>query len=102
MYNEDKDDSEHTYRLRWEGGFNIIDFNGFFSSLRKNEELFDVTLGCSTNDGEITSLKAHMMILAAYSDVFKDMFLQLNNKKEPYIFMRGLSDENLHHLLNFI
>merc|ERR1712203_1355231 len=30
------------------------------------------------------------------------MFLQINDKKDPFIFMKGVSEGNLQHLLNFI
>ena len=65
-------DDEQTYRLRWEGESNNVDFASFFSSLRENEELFDVSIGCSNENGGSTTIKAHKTILAAYSAIFKD------------------------------
>jgi len=102
MNNEHKDNSNETFQLKWQGGLNVIEFNEFFSELRESEELFDVNLGCLAYGGSTTPLKAHKTLLAAYSDIFRDMFLQMDDKMNPFIFIKGISKENLIHLLDFI
>merc|ERR1712223_102851 len=95
-------DDEQTYRLRWEGESNNVDFASFFSSLRENEELFDVSIGCSNENGGSTTVKAHKSILAAYSPIFKDVFLRIPDRLDPFVFLKGVTLENLHHLLDFV
>jgi len=102
MIPEHKDDANETFQLKWQGGLNVIEFNEFFSELRESEELFDVNLGCLAYGGSTTPLKAHKTLLAAYSDIFRDMFLQMDDKMNPFIFIKGISKENLVHLLDFI
>jgi len=93
--------SDQTYRLRWKNS-TAVDLPTVFRTFRDNEELFDVSLGCSINSGGSASLRAHKLILAAYSPVFKDMLNRLTDRSDPFIYLKGISRDNLSHILDFI
>jgi len=90
------------YRLRWESTANIVDLSHVFRNFRQNEELFDVKLGCSVSDGGATSMKAHKLVLSAYSSVFKDTFYQLKNNRDPFVYLKGVSQDSLSSILDFM
>jgi len=94
--------SSEIYRLRWQSSNDVIDLSKEFQNFRQNEELFDVKLGCATSDGGAVTTKAHKLVLSAYSPVFKDMFGRLKDNIDPYIFLKGVSQENLSGILDFM
>lgn len=96
-----KIDSNEMYRLRWQAEYGV-DLPTEFRKFRDNEELFDVSLVCSVADGGSASYSAHQVILAAYSPVFKDLFTPFNKKKDPCIYLKGISESNLSAILDFI
>merc|ERR1712088_1201564 len=61
-----------------------------------------LTLVCSVSDGGSTSLRAHKLLLAAYSPVFKDMLTRSNEKKDPCIYLKGVSQESMSLILDFV
>ena len=63
----------------------------------RNNELCDVTL--ASTDGH--KFKAHKVILAAYSNVFKNMLVS-EKHSHPLIFVGGIGHEVLEALLDFI
>jgi len=95
-------ESEEMYCLRWESHKSVVDLSKVFQDFRENEVLFDVSLGCSIDDGGSTSLKAHKLVLSAYSPVFKDMFTRLREKNDTFIYLKGISRENLSYMLDFM
>jgi len=95
-------DSNEMYRLRWQGSNSVVDLTTEFRKFRENEELFDASLVCSVADGGTATLKAHQLILAAYSPVFKDVFTGLKDTKDPCIYLKGISQNNLSAVLDFM
>ena len=67
-----------------------------FSELRQDSEFSDVTLAC--NDGPI--IRAHKVVLAGCSPVFRNLFQQFNNPN-PLIVMRGLRKSELENVINY-
>jgi len=92
-----------TYRLRWNNDSSAgLDLQEEFRGLRKNSDFFDTSLVCSVNSGGSLSLKAHKIILSAYSGVFREMFRQNANRQDPFIYLKGVSFSNLSNLLDFM
>jgi len=94
--------SEDKYRLKWESTTKPVDLQDIFQTLRNNEELFDVSLGCSTKDGGTVQVMAHKLVLSAYSPVMKDLMTHLQGKNEPFVYLKGISQENLSCILDFM
>jgi len=101
-YRSDYENSDEMYRLRWDSSKQVVDLSNSFNSFRNDDELLDVSLVCSNNKGGSVTLRAHKLILAAYSPVFKDMFKNMNDKKDPAIFLKGISHDNLASMLDFM
>ena len=68
-----------------------------FSELRKESEFSDVTLAC--ND-DTTMIKAHKVVLASCSPVFRKLFQQYNHPN-PLIVLRGLSKSQLDNVITY-
>merc|ERR1712096_176020 len=68
-----------------------------FKDLLIEEEYLDVTLA---SDG-YKQIKAHKVILSAFSPVFKNL-LRKNPHPHPLILLKGLSPEDLDHMMKFI
>merc|ERR1719186_2195248 len=68
-----------------------------FKDLLIEEEYLDVTLA---SDGD-NQIKAHKLILSAFSPVFKNL-LRTNPHPHPLILLKGLSPEDLHYMMKFI
>jgi len=68
-----------------------------FKDLLNEEEYLDVTLA---SDGD-KQIKAHKIILSAFSPVFKNL-LRKNPHPHPLILLKGLSPEDLDHMMKFI
>merc|ERR1712126_11233 len=94
--------SEDKYRLKWESTTKPVDLQDIFQTLRNNEELFDVSLGCSTEDGGTAKVMAHKLVLSAYSPVMKELMTHLQGKNEPFVYLKGISQENLSCILDFM
>ena len=73
-----------------------------FQSLAMDTHFTNVTLSCSGANGR--SLPAHMAVLAASSDVFKAMLVEQTQHGQtwPYIYLRGVSYNNLCSLVHFM
>ena len=68
-----------------------------FVKLRTNNNFSDVTLVCE--DGHM--IESHKLILASSSAFFRNIFT--NNKHgHPFIYLRGVKEEHLTGLLNFV
>jgi len=97
------DNPNQTYRLRWNtensSGLNLSEE---FRDLRESSEYFDVSVSCALSAGGSRSLRAHKIILSAYSSVFRDMFRQNTTQGEPMIFLKGVSPIDLSNLLDFM
>jgi len=92
-----------TYRLRWNTDSSAgLDLSEEFRELRKNSEFFDVTLSSSVDTGGSLSLKAHKVILSSYSGVFREMFQQYPARQDPFIYLSGISFQNLQYILDFM
>ena len=68
-----------------------------FGNLRKEKELFDVTL---VSDDEV-QISAHKVVLAACSTFFKNT-LKSGIHSHPLIFLSGISSLNINSLLEYI
>jgi len=68
-----------------------------FKDLLIEEEYLDVTLA---SDGD-KQIKAHKLILSAFSPVFKNL-LRKNPHPHPLILLKGLSPEDLDYMMKFI
>merc|ERR1712183_1047368 len=68
-----------------------------FKDLLNEEEYLDVTLA---SDGD-KQIKAHKIILSAFSPVFKNL-LRKNPHPHPLILLKGLSPEDLDYMMKFI
>ena len=71
-----------------------------FQSLATDTHFTDVTLSCSGANGR--SLPAHRVVLAASSDVIKAMLVEQTQQGRPYIYLRGVSYDNLCSLVHFM
>ena len=71
--------------------------SGSFGNLRKEEELFDVTL--VSDDG--VQISAHKVVLAACSTFFQNT-LKSGIHPHPLIFLSGISSVNITSLLEYI
>lgn len=67
-----------------------------FVGLRKDSEFSDVTLACS----DLTMIKAHKVVLASCSPVFRKLFQQYNHPN-PLIIMRGLNKNQLENIIDY-
>jgi len=76
---------------------NFQTITNYFEELRGDTEFCDVTLVC--DDG--VRLEAHKIILAASSMFFRDVLKQ-NHHPHPLLFMRGVAEESLEIILEFI
>jgi len=101
-YRSNNESSDEMYRLRWDSSKQVVDLSNAFQHFRDEEELLDVSLVCSDSNGGSVTIKAHKVVLAAYSTVFQDMFKSLNDKKDPAIFLKGISHNNLSSMLDFM
>jgi len=71
--------------------------------LQSQAEFCDINLGCSDSDGQM--LRGHQAILASFSTVFKDMFLQMgegSGRNNSTLFLRGVAHQDLSSILDFI
>lgn len=98
-----EDSSAQTYRLRWSNDSSAeLNLSEAFRDLRENSDFFDMTLSCSVGSGGSRSLRAHKIILSAYSTVFKEMFQEHSNRADPFIYLKGVSFLELSSLLDFM
>ena len=71
--------------------------NASFGSLKQNKEFSDVTLVC----GQGKQVEAHKVILAASSPFFQNI-LKTNIHPHPMIYMGGVKEEELVHIIDFM
>ena len=71
--------------------------NSAFGLLRNDQDFADVTLACE--DG--TQIMTHKVVLASSSPFFMDI-LKKNKHPHPLIYMRGLKEENLLAMVDFL
>merc|ERR1712223_1080251 len=91
------------YKLRWNNGSSAeLNLSQAFRELRENADLLDVSIACSSDSGGIKLLKAHKTILSIYSQVFKEMFNDQPKNKEPYIYLKGISFDEMSSILDFM
>jgi len=64
-------------------------------------ELLDVSLVFANGNGVGASLRAHKLLLAAYSPVFKDMFTH-SSQSDSCLYLKGVLKDNLSLILDFI
>ncbi|XP_040576332.1 uncharacterized protein [Lepeophtheirus salmonis] len=67
-----------------------------FSQLRNDEDFFDVTLTCGSKH-----IKAHKMILSAYSSFFRSLIKSVPHT-HPLLYMRGINFNHLESILSFM
>merc|ERR1719245_2576544 len=89
MNNDDK------WCLRWDQFDKNI--REYFSSLRKDGRMFDVTL--ATEDGQ--QIQAHRIILSAGSKFFSDIFLN-SHHSNILVYLKGIRIAQLESLIDFI
>ena len=86
--------SEEKFCLRW----NDFEANisSSFRELKDDEDFFDVTLACDSNQ-----IRAHKVILSACSPFFKSV-LKKNPHQHPLLYLKGVKYEDITSILNFI
>nr|ACO11638.1 Broad-complex core protein isoform 6 [Caligus rogercresseyi] len=90
------DPSSNFLSLRW-GNFEAS-FKESFEELRRNEELFDITLAT-----ESKSLKAHKIILSSCSPFFRHLIASLPpGSTHPLIYLRGIDFAHLEAHIAFM
>ena len=67
-----------------------------FAGLRKDPDFSDITLAC----GDGTMIKAHKVVLASCSPVFRKLFQQYNHSN-PLIILRGLNKSQLENIIDY-
>ena len=67
-----------------------------FRELRSDEEFFDVTIACETDQ-----ISAHKVILSACSPFFRDI-LRRNPHQHPLLYLKGIKLPDLQSVLNFM
>jgi len=94
---------ESTYCLKWNNVSTELELLSTFRELRENNELFDVSLGCS--EGFLSNTKpfrAHKAILSAYSPVFKEMLCSGPSVPDSMIYLTKMSQNCLTQLIDFM
>ena len=83
------------FNLRWN------DFNSnivkTFREIRKDEDLFDVTLACADQQ----QISAHKLILSSSSEYFKNIFKQ-NKHSHPLLCLLDISSNEMKNILDYI
>lgn len=93
--------TEELLRIRWDNVSSELDLLHAFNQLRNENEFLDVSLTCA--DGANTKfIKAHRVILCAYSNVFKDILCLHSNETHPILYLKGLSFELLEAMVKFM
>jgi len=87
--------SEDKFCLRWNDFESNI--KASFGDLRESKALFDITLVC----GEFYQIQAHKVILSASSPFFRHVLCN-NPHNNPLIYLRGINQTDLQHILDFI
>jgi len=87
--------------LKWNNTSAKLNLVEAFQDLRNEGEFLDVTLGCA-DGSKASSLRAHKAILSIYSSVLKDMFNQHVDKNDPFIYLKGVSHDELSALIDFM
>jgi len=82
------------YCLKWNDFEKNI--GAAFRDLRKENELFDVTLA-----GESFQIKAHKVVLTACSNLFRDI-IRSNPHQHPLLYLKGMKKRDLQSLLDFV
>ena len=65
--------------------------------IRKQSELFDVTIVCDDNQ-----IKAHKLILSAGSTMFRRIFVDNPDGLEPIFILRNVKSHDFSNILNFM
>ena len=75
-----------------------------FGQMRIKEELFDITLACasSVNSNDTVFIKAHKVILAASSLVFKELIMNLGEMMNGIIYLSGIEEVHIKSILDFV
>ena len=87
-------DSEN-FCLKWNDFVDNV--TSSFGQLRTDKDFSDVTLA----SGDGNQIKAHRLVLASGSLVFKGLLTQ-NSATNPVIFMRGVKREQLNSIVDFL
>ena len=94
--------TSENFCLRWNDfEANVSDA---FRDLRADDDFFDVTLACcdDVEDDEARFLKAHKVVLAAASELFRSMLRTLSGERRPTLFLRGVKFADLERVLDFV
>jgi len=87
--------------LKWNNTSAKLNLVEAFQDLRNDNEFFDCSLGCA-DGSKATSIRAHKVILSIYSSVLKDMFNQHVEKNDPFVYLKGVSHDELSALIDFM
>merc|ERR1712223_1467225 len=93
------DASNQMYTLR---GNSKLDLHGSFRELRNNNKFSDISLSCRNTNGGSLSIRAHRVILSAYSRIFEDMFSNHPSTTDPMVYLKGVIFDDLKNLLDFM
>ena len=88
--------------LHWQNFSSTI--SGSFQNFRSNSLLFDVTLACSSNINEDKPvfIKAHKVILAASSSLFKNLICNFEENSNTVIYLNGIEEDQLNSIIDFV
>ena len=81
--------------LRWKEFNKTV--SASFDALRKDRELFDVTL---VSEDEV-HISAHKLVLSACSGFFKDLIKKVNHPN-PLLYLGGIESRYLNHILDYL
>jgi len=101
MVESNQSTSNEMFRIRWDGSKVMVDLSDTIQKFRDGKELLDVSLVCANGSGGNESLRAHKLLLAAFSPVFKDMFNH-SSQNDSCVHLKGVSKDNLSLILDFI
>merc|ERR1712150_63612 len=93
---------DDTFRLKWNQRSDEFNLSDEFRSFRSDKSFLDVSIAAFTNTGETKSIRAHQVIVSAYSSVFMQMLLQNPSKSDPIIYLKDVTFEELTKSLDFM
>merc|ERR1712150_271065 len=78
---------------------------GTFKELQETLDFSDVSIACgnaNTAGVDVQIIRAHKIILASYSSVFKDILRKQINAADPFIYLKDVTFDNLNAIIDFM
>lgn len=89
---------DHEYSMKWNN--HNKDLTEWISKYLENNKSVDVTIVCYENFSRSHSIKAHKVVLAAYSSFFENLFMQ-NSSSLSTVFL-NISSQQMELLLKYM